>query len=194
MQAGSDLDAALEFVTRRIEQEAGQSGDPLSDDQLGLLRYLPRHNVLPPDPEYPMLLPRDIAYERLCALAKSAHRSDLQIHPKAALDWEFAAAVTKLNRHPMSWLLHWAEVKEHKPWWDQWALLAAALLFIILTVAPMVLAGDEPWTPLRWTTMGAGYLLALTLAYLASRRMENWQLRRTIERCRSGAGFIERRT
>jgi hypothetical protein len=189
MRIRKDLDTALAFVARRIEEEATQSGEPLSDDERLLLHYLPKHSVLPlPDLEYPMILPRDIAYERLCALGKAAYLSDLLRNPELALDWEFAAAVSKLNRHPMSWLLHWAGVKERKPWWDQWALLTAALLFIAFTAVPMVLAGAEPWTPLRWTAAGTGYVAAIALMYFASRRIEEWQLKRTIERCRSGPG------
>jgi hypothetical protein len=97
----------------------------------------------------PVMVFRDTAYQRLCATARAAHRNDIRLIPAPALDWEFAAAVSKLNRHPMAWLLDWAGVKIRKPWWDKWLLLFAALLFIAILVVPIVLAGDEPWSSAR---------------------------------------------
>ena len=103
----ADLDAALAFVIGRIEEEATRSDEPLSDGQRFLLHHLPKGSALPQadgaDPESPMLLlPRDTEYERLCGLAKAAHRNDLRLNPALALDWSFAAAVSKLNGHAMS--------------------------------------------------------------------------------------------
>lgn len=192
MRIRKDLDTALAFVTKRIEEEAMQSGSPLSDDERVLLHDLPRRSEMPmwSDSESLVFVPRDTAYEKLCTAAKAAYRKDLLINPNSASNWEFAAAVSRLNRHPISWLLHWAKVKERKPWWDKWALLAAALLFIASMAVPMVLAGAEPWTPLRWTAVGIGYVAAIVLMYFASRRIEEWQLKRTIERCRSRSGSI----
>jgi hypothetical protein len=184
-----DLDAALAFVTARIEEEAVQSGEPLSPEERFLLQYLPKHSAMPlsPDAETPALLPRDLAYDKLCALAKSSNRSDVARDAGSAKNWEFSAAVSKLNRHPMAWLLDWAGVKVRKPWWDDWLLLFAALLFIAIGIVPLVLAGDEPWSPTRWIIMGSGYIVTLLLMYFGSRRIEEWQLRQTIERCRANS-------
>jgi hypothetical protein len=68
----ADLDAALEFVIGRIEEQATRSDEPLSDGQRFLLNHLPTVSALPPadgaDPESPMLLlPPDIEYEALWA-------------------------------------------------------------------------------------------------------------------------------
>ena len=131
----ADLDAALAFVIGRIEEEATRSDEPLSDEQCFLLNHLPKVSALPQadgaDPESPMLLlPRDIEYERLCGLAKAAHRNDLRLNPALVIDWDFAAAVSKLNGHPMSWLQQWAGVKVRRPLWDFWLLISAALLLI----------------------------------------------------------------
>jgi hypothetical protein len=58
-----------------------------------------------------VLIPRNAAFESLCAVAGGAHNSDARLNPASTLDWEFAVAVLKLNRHPMSWLLRWASIK-----------------------------------------------------------------------------------
>ena len=182
----ADLDAALAFVIGRIEEEATRSDEPLSDGQRFLLNHLPKVSAWPQadgaDPESPMLLlPRDIEYERLCGLAKAAHRNDLRLNPALALDWSFAAAVSKLNGHAMSWLLQWAGVIVRRPVWDRWLLIAAALLLISSVATAALLAGTEPWTPFRWAGVGAVYIVVLILLYYASRRIEEWQLRRNIE-------------
>ena len=194
MNRTADLDTALEFVIGRIEEEATRSGEPLSDEQRFLLNHLPKYSAFSQpyggDPEIPAQpIPRDITYERVCAIAKAAHHNDLRLNPASALDWEFAAAVSKLSRHPMSWLLHWAGVKQRRPWWDRWLLVAAALLFIFSVGALMLLAGSEPWTRFRWIAVGAGYIAIVVLLYFVSRRIEEWQLRQNIERCRRGSTF-----
>jgi len=190
----TDLEAALRFVIGRIEQEAARSGESLSDEQRFLLNNLPKDSVLSqPYGGYPEIpaqpIPRDTTYERVCAVAKLAHHNDLGLNPASALDWEFAAAVSKLNRHPMSWLFQWAGVNVRKPWWDRWLLIAAALLLIFSVATVALLAGSQPWTPLQWTGIGTVYVGILALLYFASRRIEEWQLKQYIERCRRGSGF-----
>ena len=125
------MDAALGFVIRRIEEQAMRSGQPLDEDQRFLLNNLPKYSDAPQfntgDPEFPVyFVPRDTSYERLCSLAKAAHHSDLELNP-GSHDWEFAFNVSKLNRHPMCWLLQWPGVKQRRPWWDRWLLIIAAL-------------------------------------------------------------------
>jgi hypothetical protein len=116
MNPTADLDTSLAFVIGRIEEEAMRSGQLLSDEQRFLLNHLPNNSALPiwnsADPEWPaVLIPRDAAFERLWAVAGAAHNSDARLNPASTLDWEFAVAVLKLNRHPMSWLLRWASMK-----------------------------------------------------------------------------------
>ena len=190
----ADLDAALGFVIGRIEEEATRSGESLSDEQRFLLNHLPKGSALPEaygaDPESPMVLvPRDTEYERLIGLAKGAHLNDLRLNPASALDWEFAAAVAKLNRHPRSKLLQWAGVKVRRPWWDRWLLIAAALLFIFSVATVALLMGSEPWTPFQSAGVGAVYIGGLVLLYFASRWIEEWQLNQDIERCGRGSSF-----
>jgi len=187
-----DLDAALAFVTARIEEEAVQSGEPLSPEERFLLQYLPEHSAMPllPDAETPALLPRDFAYEKLCALAKSSNRRDVARNPGSSNNWEFAVAVSKLNRHPMAWLLDWAGVNVRKPWWDDWLLLFVALLFVAVGILPLVLAGDEPRSSTRWVIVALGYIVPLVLMYFGSRWIELWQLKQTIERCRATSNTI----
>jgi hypothetical protein len=175
MNRTADLDTALRFVIERIEEEATRSGEPLSDEQRFLLNHLPAYSAWTQpyggDPEIPAQpIPRDTTYERVCAVAKAAHHHDLRLNPESTLDWEFAAAVSKLNRHPMSWLLRWAGVKQRRPWWDRWLLVAAALLFIFSVGAVMLLAGSGPWTGYQWIGVGAGYIFVVLL-YFVSRRI-----------------------
>ena len=111
-------------------------------------------------------------YEKLCGLAKAAHRNDLRLNPALVIDWDFAAVVSKLNGHPMSWLLQWAGVKVRRPLWDRGLLMAAALLLISSVATAALLAGTAPWTPFRWAGVGAVYIVVLALLYYASRRIE----------------------
>ena len=194
MKATADLNTSLAFVIGRIEEEATRSGEPLSDDQRFLLNHLPKSSALPiwngADPEWPaVLIPRDVAFERLCTVARAAHNSDALLNPASTPDWEFAVAVFKLNRHPMSWLLRWAGMKERRPWWDRWLLIVAALLVIFCFAALMLIAGNDPWTRFQWTGIGAAYVAILILLYFASRWIEARQLRQTIERSRRGLTF-----
>jgi hypothetical protein len=158
-------------------------GEPLSDQphlaqpSTEGFRVTHRHRALTPESPV-VLVPRDTGYERLCALAKAARRNDLRLNPALALDWDFAAAVSKLNAHPMSWLLQWAGVKGRRPLWDGWLLIAAAQL-----------AGTEPWTPFQRAGVGAVFIAILVLLYFASRRSEEWQLKQNIERCRRSSSF-----
>jgi hypothetical protein len=189
MQRPRDLDIALRFVIRRIEEEATRSGAPLSDEQRFLLNHVAKHGGLQhahaAEPEFPaVLVPRDTTYARLCTLAEAAHQHDLQRNRASIPAWEFAAAVSRLNRHPMSCLLKRANVEEPRPWWNQWLRFVAALLFLFSVAAVMLLAGIEPWTRFEWAGIGAGYIAILVVVHLASRRIEEWQLKQTIERCR----------
>lgn len=194
MKPSADLDTCLAFVIGRIEEEATRSGKPLSDDQRFLLNHLPNNSALPiwngADPESPaVLIPRDIAFERLCVVVREAHKSDVGLNPASSLDWEFAVAVLKLNRHPMAWLLGWTGTKERRPWWDRWLLVGAALLVILCFVALMLIAGNAPWSRLRWVGVVAGFVAIFLLLYFASRWIEEKQLRQTVEKCRRGPTF-----
>jgi len=193
MNRTADLGAALGFVIGRIEEQAIRSGEPLNEEQRFLLNNLPEHSAAPSfiagDPEFPSyLVPRDTAYERLCALAKVAHRSDLELN-SASHDWEFAFNVSKLNRHPMCWLLQWAGVQQRRPWWDRWLLIIAAVIFVISTMVLMLLVINEPWALWRGIAVVAGYVSITLVMYLVSRRIEEQQLERNIERCRIASRF-----
>ena len=102
----------------------------------------------------------------------SARHSETRLNPASTLDWAFAVAVLKLNRHPMSWLLRWASMEERRPWWDRWLLIAAALLVIIGFIALILIAGNDPWTRFQWTGIGDGCTAILILLPFASRRIE----------------------
>jgi hypothetical protein len=172
MDPTADLDKSLAFVIGRIEAEATESGEPLSDEERSLLNDLPTDSVVPmtsgSDPEsLTVPVPRDRAFERLCALARDARNGDVRMAPTSALDWEFAAAVSRLNHHPMAWLLHWAGVKVRRPWWDRWLLVVAALLVIFSSAGLMLLAGNPPSTPFQWVGFAAAYIAVLLPIYFA---------------------------
>jgi len=73
MDRTADLDSALSFVIGRIAEQAKVSGEPLSDEQRLLLNYLPSETPANWDPEFPVLVPRNINLERICALGKAAY-------------------------------------------------------------------------------------------------------------------------
>jgi hypothetical protein len=73
MSRTPDLDLALSFVIGRIAEQAKLSGEPLSDEQLLLLNYLPTSTPVNWDPAIPELISRDINLERVCALGKAAY-------------------------------------------------------------------------------------------------------------------------
>jgi len=76
MDRTADLDSALSFVIGRIAEQATVSGKPLSDEQRLLLNYLPSETPANWDPEFPVLVPRNINLERVCALGKAAYLHD----------------------------------------------------------------------------------------------------------------------
>ena len=180
-----DLDAALCFVAGRVNEQATLSGDPLNAQQSLLLTNLPSSTpaIWIPGPETPdpPLVPKDVNYERLCALAKAAYLNDRKINPES-LDWEFAFAVFKLNRHPMWGVLHSAGVKMfRRPLWDQLFVIIAALFPLI---AVILLAWNGPRTLFQWAGIFCGTVAIPLLIYFASRQIEQWQLENHIERCR----------
>jgi hypothetical protein len=83
-------------VAIRLAEQAKLSGEPLSDEQTFVARPPSLLSSAPANwhPEIPVLVPRNINVERVCALG------DRQVNP-ASLDWEFAFAVFTLDRHPM---------------------------------------------------------------------------------------------
>ena len=193
MGQSADLSAALEFVVTRIDEQSVRSGEPLTDEQRGLLNNLPKNSDVPQivtgDFESPpILIPRDTNYEKLIALARSAHSEDRERSP-ASRDWEFAISVLKLNRHPMNWLLQWAGVKQPRPWWDGWLLIAAAMVFAAITMT-LILFTDGT-AARRLALCGTGYFVLILISYLASRKIEERQLEQNIEACRASSRFAD---
>jgi len=185
MNRTADLEAALSFITSRINGQATLSGEPLDVQQSLLLANLPSSTpamwIPGPETPAPPLVPRNVNQERLCALAKTAYLNDRKINPEP-LDWEFAFAVFRLNRHPMWGVLHSAGVKIYRrPLWDQLFVIIAAL-FPLLAV--ILLASSGPRTLSQWTGILCGTVAIPLLIYFASRQIERWQLESHIERCR----------
>ncbi|HSY91084.1 MAG TPA: hypothetical protein VK812_06905 [Candidatus Binatus sp.] len=194
MDPAVDVNAALAFVINRIEEQAMRSGQPLDEEQRYLLNNLPNQSDVPEfstgDPEFPTHFKlRDITYERLCALAKAAYQRDGEMNPGSP-EWEFAFNVSKLNGHPMCWLLQWAGVKQRRPRWDRWLLVAASLLFIIATVPLMLLVTGRGWVLWRWAIVVVGYIGLVLFMRIVSQRIEERQLKQNIERCRDASHFV----
>lgn len=190
MDRTTDLDAALRFVVGRIEEQATLSGEPLDKEQNLLLKYLPcAEDATYPDPEFPTPVPRNLNLERLCALTRAAYLNDQQTNP-TSLDWEFAFAVLRLNRHAMWGLLRQAGVKYRRPPWDSILLAIASLLFVAAGAVLAFLEGLEPWTRLQWIEFGFGYGALVALMYFVSRRIEKRQLQKEIERCRGRCRLV----
>jgi hypothetical protein len=186
MDRTADLDSALSFVIGRIAEQAKVSGKPLSDEQRLLLNYLPSEAPANWDPEFPVLVPRNINLERVCALGKAAYLHDRQVNP-SSLDWEFAFAVFTLNRHPMGGLLQWAGMKLRRPRWDGLLLIATGLVPIVAVVL-LVWNADGPL--FRSVAIGSGCVASMLLVFFASRRIEKQRLREYIERYRVASRFI----
>jgi len=195
MNRTADLDAALGFVTGRVNEQATLSGEPLDVQQSLLLANLPSStpDIWIPDPETPdpPLVPRDVNYERLCALAKAAYLNDRKINPES-LDWEFAFGVFRLNRHPMWGVLHSASVKMYRrPLWDQLFVIIAALF---PAIAAILLAWNGPGTLFQWAGVLCGTVAIMLFIYFTSRQIEQWQLENHIERCRHASRNISWKT
>jgi len=195
MDRTTDLETALTFVVRRIEEQAKESGHPLNEEEHSLLKILPPSNVnlswAAPELGPPELVPRNITLERLCALAKTAYLNDRQINPDS-LDWEFAFAVFRLNRHPMWGVLRSAGVKMcRRRLWDQLLLILTALLPII---ALILLVAKDTRSTFWWAGIFCGTVAIMLLIFLASRKTEQRQLENYIERCRLASRNISCKT
>ena len=184
-EQSKELQAALAFVIGRIETSATRSGEPLTDEQRFLLNNLPRTPVfsqpLPSDPESPpQPWARDVGYERLIALAKEARMRDAALNPYSKIEWRYVAAVLKLHRHPMCWLLQWAGVRQRRLWWDRPLLIGISLLFTFCAIALGIIGLSAPRPTLTWIIIGIGYVAMLLVLYCASLYTEKLQLNREI--------------
>jgi hypothetical protein len=189
MDRKTDLQTALRFVVRRIEEQAIASGHPLSEEERLLLKNLPRSNVdSTSSSEFgpPELVPRNINLERLCTLGKTAYLNDRQEDP-ASLDWQFAFLVLTLHRHPMWGLLRYTGLKYRRRLTDQLLLVIAALPFLII---PLIFAWNGQWTSPKSTGITFGFIAVSVCLYLASRRIQGRRLDQEIERCRLGSRFV----
>jgi len=200
-QQGTDLDVALAFVVERITQEAERSSVPLDDDEKHFLNHLPTEPTNPTatsgcnmayEGYWPTPVLRDFRFERLCKLARDAHSHDLQTRPDAAREWELAAAVLELHRHPMSWLTTWAGIPAEKraARWDRLLLVTTAafvvVLFLVGVLALSVLTDGqkEVWKWTFWVAGACVYGTLVTLLFFAVRRLEDRQRERNIEKYR----------
>ena len=188
MDRTTDLETALTFVVRRIAEQPKASGYPLNEEEHSLLKNLPSSNVNYPigATEFgpPELVPRNINLERLCALAKAAYLVDRETNPES-LDWEFAFAVFRLNRHQMWGVLHSAGVKMHRR--PLWVTLFVTIAALVPLIAVILLASNWPRTLFQWAAILCGGVAIMLLIYFASRQIEQWQLDNHIERCKLGS-------
>ena len=196
----NELHSAIRFVIDRISEEAERSGAPLEDDEKDFLHHLPAQPTNPTiasgfdfayEYSWPTPAIRDLRFERLCALAKNAHKHDLAASPNAVRRWHFAAAILQSHHHPLSWLLTWAGVRIKKARIaDLFLLVVTALLLVTLLVGGIVglatIAEDrtEIGKRIEWI-VGAGGLAGVPFSvYLLARRAEKSRQRRILERYR----------
>jgi hypothetical protein len=123
----------------------------------------------------------------LIALAREARQHDVRIDSMSDRRWIYAATVCKLNKHPMSWLLQWSGIREQKQWWDRSLLVISAILLAFSFVLLIFLSIIEAWTRLGWIAVGFGYFVVVLLLFFGSQHLEEWQLRREIEKYRFGS-------
>ena len=193
MDRTADFDAALRFVIERVAEQARLSGEPLSNEQRLLLKYLPSRldSTYSRPPMYPgivKLVPRNIAYERLCTLAKAAYINNLERNP-ASRDWEFAFAVFRLKRNPMWGLLYYAGVRDYRrSSRDRLLVIMAGLVVPVLIV--ILVVGNERWNTLQVTGIVCACLAIMFSIYSASQKIERRQLENHIERCRLASRFL----
>jgi hypothetical protein len=195
MDRTTDLETALGFVVRRIEEQAKASGHPLNEKEHSLLENLPPSNVnysiCAPDLGPAELVPRNINLERLCALAKAAYLSDCEANP-ASLDWEFSFAVFTLKRHPMWGILHSAGVRIYQ------RSSRDGLLMTIAALLPLIAAILLVWSRLRSLFYSAailcGCVAIMLFIYFASQQIEQRHLENHIERCRLASRNISWKT
>jgi hypothetical protein len=185
MDQKTDLEAALNFVVRRIEEQASASGDPLNEEEHSLVKNLPPSNNDYPTGASelgpPELVPRNVSLERLCALAKAAYQNDGKTNPES-LDWQFALAVFTLSRHPMWGVLHSAGVKMYRrPLLDRLFVVIAGL-FSVMVVIGFAVKGQQ--TLFWWAGVLCGTVAIVLFIYFASRKIEQRKLKNYIERCR----------
>jgi hypothetical protein len=184
-----DLDAALKFAIDRINEQAVRSGDPLTQEQLALLRDLPINGgpSMLGDPELPPTpIPRDRNYEKLCAVGRAAYTDAEKQDPKK-LEWELASAVFLFHNHPMWTLLHHAGVRNQRPGFDSLlAVFWAVVLIVTLVGTGVALNIHSEHTTLTWIAICAELIPLALLTRWGVRRTQRWRLEFEMERCRTG--------
>jgi hypothetical protein len=187
----ADLKAATKFVIDRIAAEATQSGKRLTSEEQFLLENLPHTSpamtFAASDPRNLTPVPRDLNYERISALAKHAYLADFPQNHEL-LKWECASAVFLFHNDPMWTLLHYAGVRNHRPWWDPFLLLFGALLWIAITLATffVFLRESKTLTAVQWTEVFIVIVPMTILMGFGARRIQRWELDQEIERCSAG--------
>jgi hypothetical protein len=191
LDPSSDLDAALKFVVERINEQADRSGDPLTQEQLALLRDLPIRNGASLfgsgafwSPATP--IPRDRNYEKLCALGRAAYTEASKKDP-GILEWEFASAVLLFHSHPMWTLLYHAGVRNQRPGLEPLLLaLWAVVLIVTLEGTAVALNLHSDHTTVTWIAICAELIPLALLTRWGVRRTQRWRLEFEMERCRAG--------
>jgi hypothetical protein len=83
----------------------------------------------------------------------------------------------------MVWLLSWAGVKPVRPWWDRSLLFVGAVLLIAAWLTIYLFAVEESRMLSRPVVVALGAAI-FVLAGLGTRRLDRWELKRTINECR----------
>lgn len=193
----SDLDNALDFVIARIHEQAERSCAPLGGDEIDFLHHLPTRPTIPTawgfhtagQDSWPALPLRDPGFERLCSLARDAHRYDVGTRPTGSEEWKFAGSVLQLNEHPMAWLLNWAGMRTQARWGGCLLVFCALLVVILFSAGALAICLLlRPDSGLPFITIcivcGAALAGALAVSYLSMRKIERWLRCRAVRRYR----------
>jgi hypothetical protein len=184
----TDLESALNFVIERIKEQAVQSGDPLTHEQLALLRNLPIANgsTVVGGTTPSNLIPRDLNYERLCAVGKAAYAEASKQDPEK-LEWELASAVFLFHNHPMWGLLFHAGVRNQRPGWDPLLMVFWAVVLIVTLVGTAFeLEIHFERSAVTWSAVCAELIPLALLTRWGVRRTQRLRFEYEVDRCRMG--------
>lgn len=196
MDRTADLELALNWVIRRVEKQANESGHPLNEEERFLLRNLPSRSdwvSWAPDLGPPSLAPRNLNLERLFALGRAAYLTDRRANTQLP-DWRFAFAVFTFNAHPMWGILRHAGLEERRPLADLPYLIGGGLLVVLgllFAMVPLLLAPSALWSLFLSIGIGLASVAGTIWLYSASKRIQARRLEKEIERSRLAAHSVD---
>jgi len=164
---------ALDFIFRRIEEQASRTSEALGEDARLLLEYPPT-----PQPRYVVTqftipVPRNNEFEEFAKLIKAAYIYDRSADPDLDRQWRFAHAVFKCNEMETSRLLESVGVRVKPSRADSVMLFLGGLLIVICAFALLLARDLDRWVlPLQISASfcGAGAFVLMLLSRDVNRK------------------------